>query len=192
MPTVGFDLGPRPEFILQNPAELAKILKSATDIIIELSEVTGSLDDVADGATSIAFTPAERTKLSGIETGATADQTGAEIKTLYEAEANTNAFTDAEQAKLAGIETGATADQTNSEILAAWVAAASIAIADIIQRDGSVAFTGPPVIPSYTVATLPSVGTAQLIYVSDETGGATVAFSDGTNWRRMQDRAIVS
>ena len=47
-------------------------------------------------------------KLDGIETGATADQTGAEIKTAYEGEADTNAFTDAEQTKLSGIEAGAT------------------------------------------------------------------------------------
>lgn len=30
------------------------------------------------------------------------------------------------------------------------------------------------------------------IYVTDETGGATPAFSDGTNWRRASDRAVVS
>lgn len=46
---------------------------------------------------------------------------------------------------------------------------------------------------SYTVAGLPSAATAgQMIYVSNETGGATPAFSDGTNWRRVADRAIVS
>jgi hypothetical protein len=49
------------------------------------------------------------------------------------------------------------------------------------------------VLPSYTVSTLPSAGVAaQLVYVSDESGGAVVAFSDGTNWRRVTDRAIVS
>ena len=49
------------------------------------------------------------------------------------------------------------------------------------------------VLPTYTVTTLPSASTpAQLIYVSNESGGATIAFSDGTNWRRVQDRAIVS
>jgi hypothetical protein len=31
-----------------------------------------------------------------------------------------------------------------------------------------------------------------MIYVSDETGGAVMAFSDGSNWRRITDRAIVS
>lgn len=48
---------------------------------------------------------------------------------------------------------------------------------------------------SYTVATVPSAssnGAGSLIYVTDETGGATHASSDGTNWRRMSDRAIVS
>ena len=62
---------------------------------------------------------ADGTKLDGIETNATADQTDAEIKTAYENNSNTNAFTDAEKTKLSGIETGATADQTASEILTA-------------------------------------------------------------------------
>ena len=48
-------------------------------------------------------------------------------------------------------------------------------------------------LPVYTVATLPSAAPAgQMIYVSDETGGAVVAFSDATNWRRVTDRAIVA
>ena len=52
---------------------------------------------------------------------------------------------------------------------------------------------GYPEVPSYTVASLPNVGGGTgIIYVSDETGGATLAFSDGTNWRRVQDRAIVA
>lgn len=51
-----------------------------------------------------------------------------------------------------------------------------------------------PTLPSYTVATLPSAARweAGMIYVSDETGGAVPAFSDGTDWRRVTDRAVVS
>lgn len=49
-------------------------------------------------------------------------------------------------------------------------------------------------LPTYTVTTLPPAANwpAGLAYVSNETGGATIAFSDGTNWRRVQDRAVVS
>lgn len=49
--------------------------------------------------------------------------TGAEIKVLYEGEADTNAFTDALLSKLNAIEASATADQTNAEIRTAVEAA---------------------------------------------------------------------
>lgn len=62
-------------------------------------------------------------KLSGIESGATADQSNAEIKTAYEANSDTNAFTDALLSKLNAIESSATADQSNAEIRAAVAAA---------------------------------------------------------------------
>lgn len=54
--------------------------------------------------------------------------------------------------------------------------------------------SGPVMFPSYTVATVPDA-TDFLnhgIYVSNETGGAVLAFSDGTNWRRVTDRAVIS
>jgi len=53
---------------------------------------------------------------------------------------------------------------------------------------------GAVMIGEYTVATLPTASTYQagMVMVTDETGGYTQAFSDGTNWRRVQDRAIVS
>lgn len=50
------------------------------------------------------------------------------------------------------------------------------------------------ILPTFTVATLPTASevTGGMIYVSDESGGAVPAFSDGSNWRRTTDRAIVS
>jgi len=65
---------------------------------------------------------ADATKLDGIETAATADQTGAEIKTAYEAELDTNPYNDAAVSKLAGIEASATADQTGAQIKTAYEA----------------------------------------------------------------------
>lgn len=47
----------------------------------------------------------------------------------------------------------------------------------------------------HTVATLPlntDNPLGKTIYVSDESGGAVLAFNDGTNWRRITDRSIVS
>ena len=70
--------------------------------------VTGNVDgrDVA----------ADGTKLDGIESGATGDQTAAEIRTLVESASDSNVFTDADHSKLNGIESGATADQTKADI----------------------------------------------------------------------------
>jgi hypothetical protein len=87
-------------------------LRQLGTTVNELSDLSGTSDDISEGATNKFLTSAEETKLDGIETGATADQTGAEIKVLYEAEADTNAFTDAEKSKLSGIE--ASADVTDT------------------------------------------------------------------------------
>ena len=52
----------------------------------------------------------------GIEAGATADQSNAEIRAAVEAASDSNVFTDADHSKLNGIEASATADQSNTEI----------------------------------------------------------------------------
>lgn len=58
----------------------------------------------------------DKTKIDGIETAATADQTDGEIKTAYEANANTNEFDDAEQTKLGTVESNAKDDQSAAEV----------------------------------------------------------------------------
>ena len=81
--------------------------------------------DIANATQSAAGyqSAADKTKLDGIETGATADQTDAEIRSLVESASDSNVFTDQDHSKLDGIEAGATADQTNAEIRAAVEAA---------------------------------------------------------------------
>ena len=71
------------------------------NIVMSGTETVDGRDLSVDGA-----------KLDGIESGATADQTAAEIRTLVESATDSNVFTDADHTKLNGIETGATADQT--------------------------------------------------------------------------------
>jgi hypothetical protein len=58
-----------------------------------------------------------------------------------------------------------------------------------------VAAAGVPRLPALAKAALPAAaaaGAGALVHVTDEAGGAVTAFSDGTNWRRVTDRAIVS
>lgn len=50
-------------------------------------------------------------------------------------------------------------------------------------------------VKSYAKASLPAAagqGAGAILFVSDEAGGAVLAFSDGTSWRRVTDRAVVS
>lgn len=61
-----------------------------------------------------------------------------------------------------------------------------------LMADGSEPMTGPIRLPSYVKAALPPATATGLIYVSNDTGGPTVAFADGTNWRRVQDRNVIS
>ena len=60
------------------------------------------------------LTAAQVRSLINVEDGATADQTGSEIKAAYEGEADTNAYTDAEKSKLAGISAGAEVNAVDS------------------------------------------------------------------------------
>ncbi len=53
--------------------------------------------------------------------------------------------------------------------------------------------SGVKQLESFTVANLPNAApSGRILFVSDETGGAVPAFSDGNNWLRVTDRAIVS
>lgn len=108
----------------------------------------GGSDELALAAAQITdfqTTVLTNTKLAGIEDGATADQTAAEIKTAYESNANTNSFTDAEQTKLTGIEDGATTDQTAAEIKAAYESNANTnAFTDAEQTKVANALTSIP------------------------------------------------
>ena len=52
---------------------------------------------------------------------------------------------------------------------------------------------GYPILPSVNVANLPSGQTAgTFLFCPNESGGATIVFYDGSDWRRIQDRAVIS
>lgn len=54
---------------------------------------------------------------------------------------------------------------------------------------------GPVRVKPYPVASPPSASTSgagAIIFVSDEAGGALLAFSEGASWRRVTDRAVIA
>ena len=67
--------------------------------------------NVVNSTTTVSglMSAADKAKLDGIETAATADQTASEIRTLVESASDSNVFTDADHSKLNAIEAGATA-----------------------------------------------------------------------------------
>ena len=102
-----------------NLSDVTSASTSRTNLGLAIGSNVQAHSAVLD-ATTASYTTAEETKLAGIETAATADQTAAEIKTAYESNADTNAFTDADHTKLDGIEASATADQSAAEIKTAY------------------------------------------------------------------------
>ncbi len=66
---------------------------------------------------------------------------------------------------------------------------------DVLAQDSRIdTLESGPVAPSFMVATAPAaVGhTGRQILVTNEVGGPVLAFSDGTNWRRVTDRAVIA
>ena len=94
----------------------AEINASAAIAGTKISPDFGSQNIATSGTVDGRDVSVDGAKLDGIESGATADQTAAEIRTLVESASDSNVFTDADHTKLNGIETGATADQTAAEI----------------------------------------------------------------------------
>ena len=100
---------------------------------------------IVSGTVDGRYVASDGTKLDGIESNATANQTAAEIKTAYESNANTNEFSDAEQTKLSGIESGATADQTKADIDALNINAGQVdglEASSFLRSDTNDSFTG--------------------------------------------------
>ena len=77
-------------------------------ITVTYQDGDGTLDFSVASQTDQNFTTTLKNKLDGIESGATADQTAAEIRTLVGNASDSNVFTDALLSKLNGIASGAT------------------------------------------------------------------------------------
>lgn len=81
--------------------------RRTNDFIVRDDKNNNIIGNLASATRNGFISATDQSKLAGIESGATGDQSDAEIKTAYENNADTNEFSDAEQSKLAGIESGA-------------------------------------------------------------------------------------
>lgn len=62
-----------------------------------------------------------------------------------------------------------------------------------VDAEGQCAFGRPPRLPTYPVASLPDAaasGAGAVIFVPDASGGASLAYSDGTGWKGVTGQAI--
>ena len=140
---------------------------------------------------------ADKTKIDTVESGATADQTDAEIKIAYESNADTNEFSDAEQTKLLGIEDGATADQTKADIDALNIdadtldginslgfdaaGAADTAVSDhVALADPHAQYAGLDGGASANFTTMPQVGGDPIVESGSNADGEWTRWADGT------------
>lgn len=83
---------------------------------------------------------------------------------------------------------GAKLTGTKATELAALLAGVQ-ALAEVVT-----VVSGTPRLPTFTVAGLPAAAAGNigsLAYVSDASGGATVAYSNGTNWLKVHDNLAV-
>ena len=111
--------------LIVDPADTSKKVRfdaggvaTSTTRVITLPNEDLTIGAVSSSSVAGLMSSAQFDKLAAIEANATADQTGGQIKTLYEAE--TNAFTDTLFSKLDGIEASAdVTDTTNVNAAAA-------------------------------------------------------------------------
>jgi len=140
----------------------------------------------------VSYTAAEQTKLSGIEANATADQTGAEIKTAYEAIANTNAYTDAEKTKLAGLANVTVVDDlTTGGGTDALSADQGVALKALIDGMGDV-HQAATIAARDALAAAGTADTNDVVFVTDDGDGKWARYQNlGTaatpNWAKIQD-----
>jgi len=101
--------------------------------------------DLANLADSTEFTSALNTKLTNIETSATADQTDAEIRAAVEAATDSNVFTDADHSKLNAVEASADVTDTANVTAAGALMDSEVAnLADVKALNQSLVTTASP------------------------------------------------
>ena len=191
-PITGANILDSDEFIIARPSTFENFSVTRTEFFQSTPAIT-TLEMTTDAATvngNITVTgtvdgrdvAADGSKLDGIESNATADQTALEIKTAYESNLDTNAFTDAEQTKLSGIESNAdVTDTANVTAAGALMDSELTSEASVKALDQGVATTDDPTFTNTQLAEIAAskADTAVDVFVYD-----TSKDSDGGAWRK--------
>ena len=101
--------------------------------------ITGNV--VLSGTVDGRDVAADGTKLDGIESSATADQTNSEIRALVESASDSNVFTDADHTKLNGIEASADVTDATNVASAGAVMDGDFSSNGFMKRTGAGAYT---------------------------------------------------
>ena len=143
-------------------------------ITVTYQDSDGTLDFSVASQTDNNFTDADHSKLDGIESGATADQTASEIRTLVGNASDSNVFTDALLSKLNGIASSATNVTNNNQLTngAGYITTATVA-------GGCVYENGQTISSNYTVTNGKNAMSAGPISIAS---GVTVTIGDGETY----------
>jgi hypothetical protein len=184
---------------------LAKDTKSESGVKVDLDD--NNSDDLSEGSTNLYYTDARVTSVL-------ATQDSDDIKegstNLYYTDARANSAIDAkltgnltfgevdasivsspifETVSDYGLITSSTTNTIDYGLLTDTVVALVNSDYGVVETSG-----GPVEFPRYAVLSVPDASAyiGHMIYVTNDTGGPVMAFSDGTNWRRVTDRAVIS
>ena len=165
------------------PSQLAvkTYVDAQVDTVDALSELSGDTDDVTEGSTNLYYTDARAN--SAIDAKLTGTLTLGEIDASIVSSPIFETVSDY----------GSVASSTTNTINYGNLTDAVVALVNsdygVVESSG-----GPVEFPQYEVASVPdaSAYTGHMIFVPNESGGAVMAFSDGTNWRRVTDRTVIS
>jgi hypothetical protein len=128
------------------------VIGGATPAAVSATTVSATGNITVGGTVDGRDVATDGSKLDGIETGATADQTAAEIRTLVESASDSNVFTDADHSKLDGIEANAdVTDTANVTAAGALMDSELTSIASVKALNQGVATTDSPTFAAVTV-----------------------------------------
>jgi hypothetical protein len=142
---------------------------------------TQDSDDIKEGSTNLYFTDARAN--SAIDAKLTGNLTFGEVDASIVSSPIFETVSDY------GLITSSTTNTIDYGLLTDTVVALVNSDYGVVETSG-----GPVEFPRYAVLSVPDASAyiGHMIYVTNDTGGPVMAFSDGTNWRRVTDRAVIS